>query len=65
MKITYVAYDPKRPELMEKLEEHWRARAFCKREQVLNATIRVWKAGNTQLILEEEVVECLEETISS
>ena len=65
MKTVYVSFDHEKPELMDKIEEHWRARAFCKKEKVLDTTIREWKAGNTQLILEEEVVRCLQELSQS
>lgn len=49
---------------MEKIEEHWRAHAFCRRQQTLNTIVKEWKAGNTRLLMYEEVVECLKESLS-
>ena len=64
--MVYVAYDPERPELMDKFVEHWRAYVtITANEKVQAKILQEWRAGNTKLIMHEEVVKCLEKTINS
>jgi hypothetical protein len=64
--MIYVVYDPDKPELMDKIVEHWRAYVtMTANEKVQAKILQEWKAGNTKLILQEEVVKCLSQKILS
>ncbi|MHA2201972.1 MAG: hypothetical protein ACXABN_19065 [Candidatus Thorarchaeota archaeon] len=66
MKIVYVTYDPDKPELMKKIKEHWRAYVtITANEKVQAKILQEWEAGNTKLILQEEVVRCLSQETQS
>jgi len=60
LKMIYVVYDPDKPELMEKIVEHWRHHVtITVNEKVQAKILEEWKAGSTKLIMYEEVIECL------
>jgi hypothetical protein len=66
LKTIFVAYDPTQPELMEKIEEHWRVGITITRsEKVKNKIINEWKAGNCKILFHEEVLECLSQNNQS
>lgn len=66
MKTIYIVYDPEHPELMKKLEEHWRVGiTITRNEKVKNKIISEWKAGKTKILMHEEVVECLSKSCQS
>lgn len=60
MKIIQVTYDKTRPELMDRIAEHWKAYVtIARKKRMHDAILREWRAGNTRLLMYEEVIECL------
>lgn len=59
-KVVFTKYDPDRPELMARLEEHWRVGiTMTRNEKVKDKIIAEWKAGKTKILMHEEVLLCL------